>query len=71
MKVSYKRLFKLLIDRNLKKKDLAEMAGVSTTCITKMTRDGAVISVDILVKICVALNCTFDDIMEIIPDSKD
>jgi DNA-binding Xre family transcriptional regulator len=47
------------------------MAGISTTCITKMSRDGAVISVDILIKICVALNCTFDDIMEIIPDSKE
>lgn len=71
MIISYKRLFKLLIDRNLKKKDLADMAGISTTCITKMTRDGSVISVDILIKICTALNCTFDDIMEIIPDTKD
>ena len=71
MRASYKKLFKLLIDRDLKKKDLAEMAGISTTCITKMSRDGAVISVDILIKICVALNCTFDDIMEIIPDSND
>ncbi len=71
MRVSYKKLFKLLIDRNLKKKDLADMAGISMTSITKMTRTGSIVSLDILVKICTALNCTFDDIMEIIPDSKD
>ena len=71
MKVSYKRLFKLLIERDMKKKDLAELSGVSTATITKMYREGAIINVDVLVKICTALNCTFDDIMEIIPDSKD
>ena len=71
MKVSYKRLFKLLIDRDMKKKDLAELSGVSTATITKMYREGAIINVDVLVKICTALNCTFDDIMEIITDSKD
>ena len=71
MRASYKKLFKLLIDRDLKKKDLAELSGVSNATITKMYREGAVISVDVLVKICVALGCTFNDIMEIIPDSKD
>ncbi len=71
MRVSYKKLFKLLIDRNLKKKDLADMAEISMTSITKMTRTGSIVSLDILVKICTALNCTFDDIMEIIPDTKD
>ena len=71
MKVSFKRLFKLLIDRDMKKKDLAELSGISTATITKMYRDGAVINVDVLVKICIALNCTFDDIVEIIPDSKE
>ena len=71
MKVSYKRLFKLLIDRDLKKKDLAELSGVSTATITKMYREGAIINVDVLVKICVALNCTFDDIMEIVSDTKE
>ena len=71
MKASYKRLFKLLIDRDLKKKDLAELSGVSTATITKMYREGAIINVDVLVKICVALNCTFDDIMEIVSDTKE
>ena len=71
MKASYKRLFKLLIDRDMKKKDLSELSGVSTATITKMYREGAVINVDVLVKICTALGCTFDDIMEIVPDTKD
>ena len=66
MIVSYKRLFKLLIDRNMKKKELAQKAGVSIATITKMGIEGAVVSSDMLVKICVALECTFDDIMEIV-----
>ncbi len=68
MAASYKKLFKLLIDREMKKKELAELAGVSIATITKMGKDGAVVSSDVLVKICTALNCTMDDIMEIVPD---
>lgn len=68
MAASYKKLFKLLIDRNMKKKDLAEKAGVSIATITKMGKDGAVVSSDILVRICTALNCTMDDIVEIVPE---
>ena len=67
MAASYKRLFKLLIDRDMKKKELAEKAGVSIATITKMGKDGAVVSSEVLVKICTALGCTVDDIMEIIP----
>ena len=66
MAASYKKLFKLLIDRNMKKKELAQKAGVSIATITKMGKDGAVVSSDILVKICSALECTLDDIMEIV-----
>ena len=66
MAASYKKLFKLLIDREMKKKDLAEAAGISIATITKMGKDGAVVSSDILVRICTALNCTMDDIMEIV-----
>lgn len=69
MAASYKRLFKLLIDREMKKKDLAESAGISIATITKMGKDGAVVSSDVLVKICTALGCTMDDIVEIIPDN--
>lgn len=67
MAASYKKLFKLLIDRNMKKKELAEKAGISIATITKMGKDGAVVSSEILVKICSALNCTMDDIMDIVP----
>lgn len=68
MAVSYKPLFKLLIDRNMKKKDLAERAGLSLATITKMGRDGTTVTTDVLAKICVALNCGIADIVEIIPD---
>ena len=68
MAASYKKLFKLLIDREMKKKDLAEAASISIATITKMGKDGAVVSSDVLVKICTALNCTMDDIVEIVPE---
>ena len=61
MAASYKKLFKLLIDR-----ELAEKAGISIATITKMGKDGAVVSSEVLVKICSALGCTMDDIVEII-----
>ena len=67
MAASYKKLFKLLIDREMKKKDLMGMAGISWSTITKMGHDEHV-STDILVKICSALKCDFDEIMEIVPD---
>ena len=68
MAASYKPLFKLLIDRNMKKKELAEKAGLSLATITKLGKDGATISSDVLVKICTALDCRIEDIMEIVPD---
>ena len=68
MAVSYKKLWKLLIDRDMKKKELAQKAGVSIATITKMGKNGAVVSSDVLVRICTALECGVDDIMEIIPD---
>ena len=69
MAVSYKRLWKLLIDRDMKKKDLAEKANLSSYTINKMNR-GDNVTTDTLVKICTVLNCTFDDIMEMVPDEK-
>ena len=69
MAASYKPLFKLLIDRNMKKKELAERAGLSLATITKMGKDGTTVTSDVLVKICVALNCQIGDIMEIVPDN--
>lgn len=70
MAASYKPLFKLLIDRNMRKKELAEKAGLSLATITKLGKDGATISSDVLVKICTALDCRIEDIMEIVPDEK-
>ena len=67
MRVSYKRLWKLLIDKDMKKKDLMEQAHISNYTINKMNR-GENITTDILMKICTALGCTFDEIMEIVED---
>ena len=68
MAVSYKRLWKLLIDKDIKKKDLSTMAGVSPATITKMGKGGHV-TTEVLLKICTALNCQIEDIMEIISDA--
>lgn len=67
MAVSYKKLWKLLIDRDMKKKDLAKLAKVSSFTISKMSA-GNNVTVEVLGKICLALDCKLDDIMEIIPD---
>ena len=67
MKMSYKKLWKLLIDMDLKKKDLCTMSGVSSTSIAKMGRDENVNS-EILVRICEALKCDISDIAEIVEE---
>ena len=68
LKVSYKRVWKLLIDRDMKKKDLCTKANISPASITKMGKDGHV-TTQLLQKICTALNCDIGDIMEIVPRS--
>ena len=65
MAVSYKKLWKLLIDKDIKKKDLSAMSGVSPATITKMGKNGHV-TTEVLLKICTALDCRIEDIMEII-----
>lgn len=70
MEVSYKRLWKLLIDKDMKKKDLVKAAHISTYTINKLNR-GENVNTDTLVKICSALNCSIEDIMEVIPGSDD
>ena len=65
MAVSYKKLWKLLIDKDIKKKDLSVMAGVSPATITKMGKGGHV-TTEVLVKICSALGCKVEDIIEIV-----
>lgn len=70
MEVSYKKLWKLLIDKDLKKRDLSSIAGIGTSTIAKMTR-GEHVSMDVLLKICDALNCDFGDIIEAVPTNKE
>ncbi|WP_020224181.1 helix-turn-helix domain-containing protein [Holdemania massiliensis] len=65
MNISYKKLWKLLIDRDMKKKDLAEKANISSYTLSKLNK-GNNITTDVLVRICIALDCTFDDIMEVV-----
>ena len=67
MKISYKKLWKLLIDRDMKKKQLAEAAGISSASIAKLGRNENV-NTDILLKICNALECDLQDIMELTED---
>lgn len=69
MAVSYKRLWKLLIDKDMKKKDLCTKAGISSASVTKMGKNGHV-TTEILLKICIALDCQIEDIMEFVPDDK-
>lgn len=66
MGISYKRLWKLLIDKDMKKKDLCAKSGISPASITKMGRGGHV-TTDVLLRICIALDCRIEDIMEIVP----
>lgn len=65
--VSYKKLWKLLIDKDMKKQDLMATTGISTTTMTKLNK-GENVSTEILVRICNALNCNVSDIMDIIPE---
>ena len=66
MAVTYKKLWHMLLDRNMKKKDLREEADLTNYTIRKLTNDEAV-TTDTLAKICRCLECTVDDIMEILP----
>lgn len=67
MAVSYNKLWKLLIDRKMKKKDLIAMSGVSKSTLAKMTNDEHV-STEMIAKICGALDVNIEDIVEIISD---
>lgn len=67
MKMSYNRLWKLLIDKNMKKSDLRKVAGISSSSLAKLGK-GENVTTDVILKICVALCCRVEDIMEIIND---
>jgi len=64
MKFSYKKLWKLLIDKEMKKNDLIQLAGISKSSVTKLVHDEN-ITTDVLLKICIALDCEISDILEI------
>ena len=66
MEVSYKKLWKLLIDKDMKKKDLQAAANISWASVTKLSK-GETVSMEVLMKICKALECDIGDIMELIP----
>jgi DNA-binding Xre family transcriptional regulator len=66
MTVSYIKLWKLLIDRGMKKKDLQTAAGISPSSVSKLSKNEYV-SMDVLVKVCTALGVDFKDIMELVP----
>lgn len=65
MQVSYKKLWKLLIDKDMKKKDLQAAAGISWASITKLSK-GKTVSMEVLMKICKALECNIGDIIDLI-----
>ena len=65
--VSYNKLWKLLIDKKMNKKDLIQVSGISTASVSKLVK-GQNIQTDVLCKICKALNCDFCDIMEYVRD---
>lgn len=70
MGISYKKLWKLLIDKNMNKGDLQKLTGISTSSIAKLAK-GENVQTEILVKICSALNCDTSDIMEFNIEDKD
>jgi len=67
MRISYNKLWKLLIDKEMNKKELSSVAGISAASITKLSK-GENITTDVLLKICSALNCKIEDILETITD---
>ena len=69
MAISYKKLWKLLIDKDLKKKDLQRISGVSAASITKLAKNENV-NTEILVKICTALDVDLSDIVELKKETK-
>lgn len=70
MEVSYKKLWKLLIDKDMKKKDLLASAGISWASVTKLSK-GETVSMEVLMKVCKALDCNIGDIVDLIPKEEE
>ena len=67
MRISYNKLWKMLIDKNMKKRDLKEKAGISSASLAKLGK-GDNITTDVLLRICVAMDCRIEDILETVRD---
>lgn len=70
MAVTYKKLFHLMIDQGRQPAELTELAGFSPNILTRLRRD-QYISLDSIEKICLALNCKVDDILDFVPEKKE
>ena len=70
MDVSYNKLFKLLIDKELKKTEFAKKVGISASTMAKLSRNETV-SMDIMIRICRALDCNIEDVMDILPETRE
>jgi DNA-binding Xre family transcriptional regulator len=70
LKLTYKKLWKLMIDREINRKTLAKMANISASTLTKLSK-GDCVNTDMLVRICIALKCDLHDIVELVPDETD
>ena len=70
MVVCYKKLWKLLIDKNMNKTELRMASGITTTALAKLGRDENV-NTEVLAKICQTLDCKIEDIMELVPEDKE
>ena len=69
VEISYKKLWKLLIDKDMKKKDLQLAAGISWASVTKLSKSEAV-SMEVLIKVCKALECNIGDVIDLLPESE-
>lgn len=69
MDVSYNKLFKLLIDKEMKKTEFAKKVGISANTLAKLSRNETV-SMDIIIRICRTFQCSVDDIMDILPETR-
>jgi DNA-binding Xre family transcriptional regulator len=68
MDVCYNNLFKMLIDKGLRKTEFAKEVGISANTLAKLSRN-ELVSMDVMVRICRRMNCTFDDVLEIVPEA--
>lgn len=68
MDVCYNKLFKLMIDKSIKKTDLKNMVGLSQGTLAKLSKN-EIVSMDVIVRICRTLDCTVDEILDIVPSS--